>query len=166
MRIGVDRFDYSVSLGERNFGELRRHSEEGRDPHPKECTGASPVDRNCHSRDIPDAHGCRERGGERLKMGDVSWFVRIVVSSGGHGKAVAQAAKLDESESQGEKDAGADESDDHKRDALITESDAGFPDETIQSFDEMTDSFHGRRHILDRGRDIMGPRYHCGKGYR
>jgi hypothetical protein len=48
--------------------------------------------------DVANADRGRERGGQRLEVGHVARLRRIVVDTGGHGKAMPQLAKLNEPE--------------------------------------------------------------------
>ena len=61
--------------------ELGGHAENGRDEHPEDGTRSTDTDSDGHPGYVAQTHGCRERTGQRLEMGDLSGIVRFVVVS-------------------------------------------------------------------------------------
>ncbi|MPN11868.1 hypothetical protein SDC9_159176 [bioreactor metagenome] len=61
------RFLMLEDLRERRLGEDRRHSEEGRDPHPEDGPGAAHRDGGRRAREVSRSHLSRDRRGEGLE---------------------------------------------------------------------------------------------------
>ena len=62
----------AVALGQRHLRELRGRAEQRRHPHPEQRPRPAVVDRPRCPRDVADAHGGRQSGGEGLEVRHVS----------------------------------------------------------------------------------------------
>ena len=136
--------DLAVLLGQRHLGELRRHAQQRRHPHPEQGSRAAVVDGQGRPGDVADAHRGGEGGGEGLEVGDVARLVGVVVSTARHGESVAHTPNLHEAEPEGEEEAGAQEGNHLQRNDLVAYGDAEVVDVVLDRLDELLDSVHGR----------------------
>ena len=91
------RVALAVAHREQGFGVLRRHAQEARNPHPEEGTGPSGCDRGRDPGDVAGAHGGRERGHQRLEVGDVPLGSRVAPLDQGQAERGKQLAELEAS---------------------------------------------------------------------
>ena len=106
---------HAEAVGEKALDAFGGHAHEGHHPHPEDRAGAAVVDRRRHAGDVADADGRGERGGERLKMGEVALFAGAVVAAANDVEGVAEPANLHPAQVDGEKESRADQQNEKRR---------------------------------------------------
>ena len=94
--------DNAEAVRERAFGIFYGHTKEGRDPHPEQGSRSAETNSQRHSGDVADTDGGGECRGESLKMGNVTFVLRIVVLAPYDVETVLQMANLNPSQAEGD----------------------------------------------------------------
>ena len=105
-RDGAVRVFVAIFDAQRALGELGRHAQQTGDNHPEGGARSADADRHCNAGDVAQAHGARERSGERLEMVDLALVIRIGIIAPDQRKGMAEGAHLDETKVQREDDRG------------------------------------------------------------
>ena len=73
---------------------------------------ATTIQNTAPGRDVAEAYGGRERGGERLEVGDLAGIIGLRVAAANACDGVAEGAQVDELEAQGEEQGAQDQPED------------------------------------------------------
>jgi hypothetical protein len=88
---------------------LGGHAEQAAQDHPEGGAGTADGDGDGHARDVAEAHGAGDGGGEGLEVVDLAGGALLVVLAAYDVDGELELAQLDEAEPAGEDDAGHDE---------------------------------------------------------
>lgn len=61
-----------IAQGKDVFAVGQRHSQQGREPHPKDSARTAYTERRRHADDVSRSHSCRQGGGKGLELGEGS----------------------------------------------------------------------------------------------